>query len=144
MLRDITCVTRRSVVSPPLPGAAPPPLPTPGKPPVVLEPTVSKEPPKGKLFPCLNCGAKVEFDPRERALKCPYCGHTSKVEDAGGEVAERSFNEYARKLVKARAMSRAEIDAMDASIKAAVDKAGDFALASPPRPGNAALEHVFA
>ncbi|MFM8275290.1 MAG: hypothetical protein ACKODX_23560, partial [Gemmata sp.] len=85
---------------PPLPGAAPPPLPTPGKPPVVLEPTVSKEPPQGKLFPCLNCGAKVEFDPRERALKCPYCGHTSKVEDAGGEVAERSFNEYARKLVK--------------------------------------------
>ncbi len=86
---------------PPLPpdDAAPPPLPTATQPPVDKEPTVSNAPPKGKLFPCLNCGAKVEFDPRERALKCPYCGHTSNVEDGGGEVEERSFNEYASKLV---------------------------------------------
>ncbi|MDY3552810.1 hypothetical protein R5W24_001899 [Gemmata sp. JC717] len=89
-------------VPPPLPGAAPPPLllPTPTKPPETREPAVTKEPPKGKLFPCLNCGAKVEFDPRDRALKCPYCGHTSSVEDGGAEVEERNFNEYASKLVK--------------------------------------------
>src|SRR5262245_61532387 len=87
---------------PPLPpsGDAPPPLPTPTKPPVDKEPTLTKAPPKGKLFPCLNCGAKVEFDPRERARKCRYCGHTTAVEDAGGEVEERDFNEYAGKLVK--------------------------------------------
>jgi DNA-directed RNA polymerase subunit RPC12/RpoP len=64
------------------------------------EPTLTKAPPKGKLFPCLNCGAKVEFDPRSRSLKCPYCGFTSKVEDDGGAVEERDFNEYASKLVK--------------------------------------------
>src|SRR5688572_20341377 len=87
---------------PPLPpsNGAPPPLPTPTKPPVTREPSLSKAPPKGKLFPCLNCGAKVEFDPRERALKCPYCGHTSAVEDAAGDVEERDFNAYASKLVK--------------------------------------------
>ena len=85
---------------PPLPSDAPPPLPTPTGPPVAKEPTLSKAPPKGKLFPCLNCGAKVEFDPRTRSLKCPYCGHTSVVEDAGGEVAERDFHEYASKLAK--------------------------------------------
>lgn len=85
---------------PPLPGAAPPPLPVPDMPPVAKEPTLSKAPPKGKLFPCHNCGAKVEFDPRERALKCPYCGHTSELETGGGEVEERDFNEYASKLVK--------------------------------------------
>ena len=85
---------------PPLPGDAPPPLPTATKPPVDKEPTVTNAPPKGKLFPCLNCGAKVEFDPRSRALKCPYCGHTSNVEEGGGEVEERNFNEYAGKLVK--------------------------------------------
>ncbi len=85
---------------PPLPpeDAAPPSLPT--EPPVEKEPTVSNAPPKGKLFPCLNCGAKVEFDPRERALKCPYCSHTSNVEVGGAEVEERSFNEYVSKLVK--------------------------------------------
>jgi DNA-directed RNA polymerase subunit RPC12/RpoP len=82
-----------------LPTAAPKSKP-PRAEPVEKEPTVSKAPPKGKLFPCLNCGAKVEFDPRQRALKCPYCGHTSKVEDSGGEVEERSFKEYASKLVK--------------------------------------------
>jgi DNA-directed RNA polymerase subunit RPC12/RpoP len=64
------------------------------------EPTLSKAPPKGKLFPCHNCGAKVEFDPRQRALKCPYCGHTTAVEDAGGDVLERDFDEYAGKAGK--------------------------------------------
>ncbi|MCI0703394.1 MAG: hypothetical protein L0241_20130, partial [Planctomycetia bacterium] len=83
---------------PPLPSSDPPPVPT--GPPVDKEPTLSKSPPKGKLFPCLQCGAKVEFDPRSRSLKCPYCGHTSSVEDAGGEVEERDFKEYASKLVK--------------------------------------------
>ena len=86
---------------PPLPSdGAPPPLPTPNKPPVDKEPSLTKAPPKGKLFPCANCGAKVEFDPRKRALACPYCGHTTKVEDRGGDVEERDFNEYAGKLVK--------------------------------------------
>src|SRR5438067_1403068 len=84
---------------PPLPSDQPP-LPTPTKPPVDKEPTLTKAPPKGKLFPCANCGAKVEFDPRSRSLKCPYCGHTTKVEDDGGEVEERDFNEYASKQAK--------------------------------------------
>jgi DNA-directed RNA polymerase subunit RPC12/RpoP len=85
---------------PPLPSSDPPPLPTPTKPPVDKEPTLTKAPPKGKLFPCTNCGAKVEFDPRSRSLKCPYCGHTSAVEDGAGAVEEHDFNEYASKLVK--------------------------------------------
>src|SRR5262245_52498490 len=90
---------------PPLPTSAPapPPLPqakVPQAKPVSKEPKGSKTPPKGKLFPCLNCGAKVEFDPHERALKCPYCGHITKVEDGGGGVLERNFKEYASKLVK--------------------------------------------
>jgi len=83
---------------PPLPSSGPPTLPTATQPPVEREPTVTKSPPVGKLFPCLKCGAKVEYDPRERALKCPYCGYTSAVEDGAGEVAERDFAEYAEKL----------------------------------------------
>ncbi len=88
---------------PPLPSSDPPPLPTATKPPVDREPSLTKAPPAGKLFACLNCGAKVEFDPRARALKCPYCGYTSVVEDGDGEVAERDFNEYASKLGKENA-----------------------------------------
>jgi DNA-directed RNA polymerase subunit RPC12/RpoP len=79
---------------------APPPLPTPNAPPITKEPSLTKAPPAGKLFPCAQCGAKVEFDPRSRSLKCPYCGHETKVDEADGEVLERTFNEYAGKLVK--------------------------------------------
>lgn len=78
----------------------PPPIPIPTAPPVEKEPSLTKAPPKGKLFPCENCGAKVEFDPRTRSLKCPYCGHETKVEDIDAEVQERDFNEYANKLAK--------------------------------------------
>jgi DNA-directed RNA polymerase subunit RPC12/RpoP len=78
----------------------PPPLPTPTGPPVDKEPSLTKAPPAGKLFPCLKCGAKVEFDPRSRSLKCPYCGYESTIAEPGGdaEVHERDFNEYLRKL----------------------------------------------
>jgi DNA-directed RNA polymerase subunit RPC12/RpoP len=77
----------------------PPPIPTPGVPAVEKEPTVTKAPPGGKLFPCPRCGAKIEFDPRSRALTCPYCGYTSKVtEKADVAVVERDFEEYLDKL----------------------------------------------
>jgi predicted RNA-binding Zn-ribbon protein involved in translation (DUF1610 family) len=81
----------------------PPPIPTPDAPPVTKEPSLTKAPPKGKLFPCEQCGARVEFDPRTRSLKCPYCGHETKVEDLDAEVQERNFNEYASKIVKGQA-----------------------------------------
>jgi DNA-directed RNA polymerase subunit RPC12/RpoP len=78
----------------------PPPIPTPDGPPVVKEPSLTKAPPAGKLFPCANCGAKVEFDPRTRSLKCPYCGHETIIAGPGRdeEVQERDFEEYVRKL----------------------------------------------
>ncbi len=80
----------------------PPPLPTPTEAPVAKEPTLTKAPPAGKLFPCANCGAKVEFDPRTRSLKCPYCVHETAITDSGrdkaGAIVEHDFDAYARKL----------------------------------------------
>src|SRR4051812_5503029 len=79
----------------------PPPLPTPNAPPVAKEPSLTKAPPGGRQFPCLKCGAKVEFDPRSRSLKCPYCGFEQAIaEDAEAEVLERDFDEYATKLAR--------------------------------------------
>src|SRR5579871_1237439 len=80
--------------------STPPPLPTPNAPPVEKPPALTKAPPAGRLFPCANCGAKVEFDPRSRSLKCPYCGHTTTIpdsDDAGGAIVEHDFDEYLRK-----------------------------------------------
>ncbi len=51
---------------------------------------------------------------------------------------------YARSLVATGVMSRGDVEAMDKRILAAVEEAAAFALASPPRPTSAALEHVFA
>jgi DNA-directed RNA polymerase subunit RPC12/RpoP len=85
--------------------AAPPPLPEPDPdvPAEVREPSMKKAPPKGKLFPCMNCGAKVEFDPRTRSLKCPYCGYETAISEEGGaEVEERDFEEYANKLARGK------------------------------------------
>jgi DNA-directed RNA polymerase subunit RPC12/RpoP len=47
------------------------------------------------LFPCPGCGARVEFDPRTRSLKCPYCGHSSAIAAAADlTVEERDYEEY--------------------------------------------------
>src|SRR4029078_5380828 len=88
----------------------PPPLPTPNAPPVEKEPTLTKAPPAGRMFPCLNCGAKVEFDPRKRALKCPYCGHEQKIARAGdeAEILERDFDQYAARLAGGRGLVSTE------------------------------------
>jgi len=63
---------------------------------------MSDTPPPGKLFPCAACGAKIEFDPATRSLKCPYCGHATAIarptSDAEAEIVERDFEEYLAKL----------------------------------------------
>src|SRR3954449_4886805 len=50
--------------------------------------------PVGKRFPCKQCGAKLDFDPSARALKCPYCGHVEQIAPAGGAVEERDFEAF--------------------------------------------------
>jgi DNA-directed RNA polymerase subunit RPC12/RpoP len=80
----------------------PPPLPA-GPPPGPPDPSgstekqgllIGKEPPSGRKFPCLKCGARLDFDPRSRALKCPYCGHVEKIERGQAGVVERDLEEY--------------------------------------------------
>lgn len=63
--------------------------------PVVKEPTVSSAPPAGRKFPCPSCGARLDFDPSARGLKCPYCGYEQKIERGDkSEVVEREYGEY--------------------------------------------------
>jgi DNA-directed RNA polymerase subunit RPC12/RpoP len=63
--------------------------------PIAKDPTVSKAPPTGRKFPCANCGARLDFDPKVRGLKCPYCGFEEKIEKADhAEVHERDYLEY--------------------------------------------------
>jgi predicted RNA-binding Zn-ribbon protein involved in translation (DUF1610 family) len=47
---------------------------------------------KGRIFPCEECGADVEFNIGAQALKCPYCGHVQKLDlDPNAEIREQDF-----------------------------------------------------
>jgi DNA-directed RNA polymerase subunit RPC12/RpoP len=73
---------------PPLPGKSPPPSPE----------VESKAPPAGRKFPCRQCGAKLDFDPAARGLKCPYCGFTEHIPEADDDqkaaVREHDLEEF--------------------------------------------------
>jgi DNA-directed RNA polymerase subunit RPC12/RpoP len=57
-----------------------------------------KGPPTGRKFPCRQCGAKLDFDPADRGLKCPYCGFVERIpeadDDAKAAVREHDLDEF--------------------------------------------------
>lgn len=53
-----------------------------------------KDPPAGRKFPCVKCGARLDFDPHSQALKCPYCGHAEVIAPGRAELVERDLEEY--------------------------------------------------
>jgi len=63
--------------------------------PVKKAPVVTAAPPAGRKYPCLSCGARLDFDPAVRGMKCPYCGYVEDVErDDAAEVVERDYGDY--------------------------------------------------
>jgi DNA-directed RNA polymerase subunit RPC12/RpoP len=78
------------------PVVAPPPVRA-NTPAVVKPPAMTNSPTDGRKFPCKNCGARLDFDPSQRALKCPYCGYVEKIEPANTKVVE---HDYAQALAK--------------------------------------------
>jgi len=48
----------------------------------------------GRKFPCPGCGAKLDFVPSQRALKCPYCGYAETIDPSSESVRERDWEEY--------------------------------------------------
>jgi DNA-directed RNA polymerase subunit RPC12/RpoP len=73
-------------------------MPTPPDlPPEEHEPVVTKAPPEGRKFPCVKCGAKLDFDPSSRALQCPYCGYKQEIEPSNQALEEKDFEELLAK-----------------------------------------------
>lgn len=48
----------------------------------------------GRKFLCPGCGAKLDFDPSQRALKCPYCGYAEPIDPTAETVRERDWEQY--------------------------------------------------
>ena len=52
-------------------------------------------PPAGRKFPCPACGARLDFNPAVRGLKCPYCGYEQAIQKGlAGDVLERDIDGY--------------------------------------------------
>jgi predicted RNA-binding Zn-ribbon protein involved in translation (DUF1610 family) len=54
----------------------------------------------GRQFPCPGCGAKLDFDPSQRALKCPYCGHAAAIATTDARVEERDWEAHFREAAE--------------------------------------------
>jgi DNA-directed RNA polymerase subunit RPC12/RpoP len=80
----------------PVTASDPPPLP-PDAVPETKPPVLTHAPADGRKFPCKNCGARLDFDPAQRALKCPYCGHVEEIAPANTRIQE---HDYAAALAK--------------------------------------------
>ena len=59
--------------------------------PVAKAPVLTNVPAEGRKFPCKQCGARLDFDPSERALKCPYCGHVEEIAPTKSGVVEHDY-----------------------------------------------------
>lgn len=62
------------------------------------EPNVSRLPPSGRKFPCSGCGARLDFNPSLRSLKCPYCGAVEEIAPDSTGVQERDWEAYLKKF----------------------------------------------
>ncbi len=52
-----------------------------------------------RKFPCPACGAKLDFNPHEQALKCPYCGHLEAIEAGDPDkIEEHDFDAFVERL----------------------------------------------
>ena len=61
---------------------------------VEQDPSMTRKPPEGRKFPCRQCGARLDFDPSHKALKCPYCGFEEKIEASKAGVEEQDWDAY--------------------------------------------------
>lgn len=48
------------------------------------------------MFPCGQCGAKLEYAPGTDVLKCPYCGAENVIPSADGDIHELDYVGFLR------------------------------------------------
>jgi predicted RNA-binding Zn-ribbon protein involved in translation (DUF1610 family) len=45
-----------------------------------------------RFFPCKQCGAKLQYEPGTKFLKCPYCTTENEIPDDGARAQELDYN----------------------------------------------------
>src|SRR4051812_25693481 len=70
----------------------PPPPPPPAKPaPAKTPPPMTTPPAEGRKSPRKHCGRRLDFNPSERAIKCPYCGYVEPIAPAQTQFSEHDY-----------------------------------------------------
>ena len=64
---------------------------------------------KGRIFPCEQCGADLEFHIGQQSLKCPFCGFAKQLEIAEDKaVTEQDYHAMLARLAELRAAGRSD------------------------------------
>lgn len=58
---------------------------------------------KGRVFPCDQCGADLEFSIGQQSLQCPFCGFVKAIELPEAEIVENDYLAALRRLEEQRA-----------------------------------------
>jgi predicted RNA-binding Zn-ribbon protein involved in translation (DUF1610 family) len=61
-----------------------------------------------KQFPCQQCGARVDFAPGTRVLKCPYCGFENPIPQTNEEIRELDYQAQLAQLAETQETSERE------------------------------------
>jgi predicted RNA-binding Zn-ribbon protein involved in translation (DUF1610 family) len=73
-------------------------------------------------FPCVSCGARLEFSPGTATLKCPYCGHENRLEQPVEQVRELDFYEFfARATVQGESEEKQTVTCSSCGATSTVD-----------------------
>jgi predicted RNA-binding Zn-ribbon protein involved in translation (DUF1610 family) len=51
-------------------------------------------------FDCPGCGAQFEFNPEDKALKCPFCGFEKHIPKSAEEIEELDYEEYLAEVIQ--------------------------------------------
>lgn len=57
---------------------------------------------RGRIFPCEQCGADLEFSIGQQSLTCPYCGHVKELAKSAEEIRENDYHAMLARLQELR------------------------------------------
>lgn len=46
---------------------------------------------QSQKFPCSQCGAQLDYDPNQKTLTCPYCGHVQEIKAVSADIKEHDL-----------------------------------------------------
>lgn len=61
-------------------------------------PPTTPSSPSARFFPCKQCGAKLQYEPGTRVLKCPYCSAENEIALAEEAASELDFESALARL----------------------------------------------